>query len=305
MSAPAVAGVDCAHTGRLGTYSRALRVALTITLVFMAVEAIGGWWANSLALLADAGHMLGDGASLALALLAARLAQQPASGRRTYGYLRLEIFAAVINGVVLVGIAVLVVWRAVVRLASPPEVQSGVMLAVASAGFLANLVTLRVLHAGHRHSLNLRGAYLHVVGDLLGSAGAVAAGGIIAFTGWTPADAIVSAVIAILIALSAARLLRDSVDVLLEATPRHISLPRVAEELGSIPGVSDVHDLHVWTVTSGVVAMTGHAVITAPSRGREILAAAADRMQRLGIAHVTFQLEPTEKIADCRLPMGD
>ncbi len=300
MSAVPVAGVDCAHTGRLGSYSRALRIALTITVVFMVAEAVGGWWANSLALLADAGHMLGDGASLALALLAARLAQQPASGRRTYGYLRLEIFAAVINGVVLIGIAVLVVWRAVVRLASPPEVQSGIMLAVASAGFVANLVTMRVLHAGHRHSLNLRGAYLHVMGDLLGSVGAVAAGVIMALTGWTPADAVVSAVIALLIALSAVRLLRDGVDVLLEATPRHIPLERVAEELRSIPGVSDVHDLHVWTVTSGVVAMTGHAVIADPGSGREILAAAADRMQRLGIAHVTFQLEPEEKCEDCQ-----
>lgn len=294
-------GVDCAHTGRLGTHSRALRIAFVITLTFMVAEAVGGWWANSLALLADAGHMLGDGASLALALLAARLAQRPASGRRTYGYLRLEIFAALLNGVVLVGIAVLVVWRALVRLAGPTEIHSGLMLAVATAGFVANLVTLRVLHAGHTHSLNLRGAYLHVVGDLLGSVGAVLAGGIIALSGWTPADAIVSTVIALLIALSAVRLLRDSVDVLLEATPRHVSLARVAEELGSIPGLSDVHDLHVWTVTSGVVALTGHAVIADPSRGREVLATAADRMERLGIGHVTVQLEPGEKSAECRL----
>lgn len=299
MSAAPVAGVDCIHTGRLGKHSRALRVALVITVVFMLTEAAGGWWANSLALLADAGHMLGDAASLGLALLAARLAQQPASGRRTYGYLRLEIFAALINGVVLVSIAVLVVWRAVVRLSSPPEVQSGVMLAVASAGFVANLVTLRVLHAGHTHSLNLRGAYLHVVGDLLGSVGAVLAGGIIALTAWTPADAIVSAVIALLIALSAVRLLRDSVDVLLEATPRHISLARVAEELGTIPGVADVHDLHVWTVTSGVVAMTGHAVIADLAQGQAVLAAAAERMGRLGIGHVTVQLEPERKCEDC------
>jgi cobalt-zinc-cadmium efflux system protein len=305
MSPAPVAGVDCAHTGRLGQHSRALRLALTITVAFMVAEAIGGWWANSLALLADAGHMLGDAAALALALWAARLAQRPASGRRTYGYLRLEIFAALVNGVVLVGIAALVVWRAVVRLSSPPEVHSGVMLAVASAGLVANLVVLRILHAGHTRSLNLRGAYLHVAGDLLGSVGAVTAGGIIALTGWTPADAIVSAVIALLIAVSAVRLLRDSVDVLLEATPRHISLSRVADELRSIPGVSDVHDLHVWTVTSGVVAMTGHAVIVDAARGRDVLAAAAERMGRMGIGHVTVQLEPGEKIRDCRLEIGD
>jgi len=300
VSATPVNGVDCAQTGRLGAYSGALRWALAITLVFMVAEAIGGWWANSLALLADAGHMLGDVVSLGLALLAARLAQRPATGRRTYGYLRLEIFAAVINGAVLIVIAGLITWRAVVRIGSPPDVESGVMLVVAAAGFVANLVTLRLLHAGHRHSLNVRGAYLHVVGDLLGSVGALAAAAIIALTGWTPADAVVSAVIALLIAVGAVRLLRDSVDVLLEATPRHISLERVADELDSIPGVRNVHDLHVWTVTSGVVAMTGHAVIADPGQSERILAAAADRMRQLGIGHVTFQLEPEGKIADCR-----
>jgi cobalt-zinc-cadmium efflux system protein len=300
MTTSPVNGVDCAQTGHLGEYSGALRWALAITLVFMVAEVIGGWWANSLALLADAGHMLGDVASLGLALLAARLAQRPATGRRTYGYLRVEIFASVINGAVLIVIAGLISWRAVARLGNPPDVESGVMLAVAAAGFVANLVTLRLLHAGHRHSLNVRGAYLHVVGDLLGSVGALAAAAIIALTGWTPADAVVSAVIALLIAVGAVRLLRDSVDVLLEATPRHISLERVADELDSIPGVSNVHDLHVWTVTSGVVAMTGHAVIADPGQSERILAAAADRMGRLGIGHVTFQLEPDEKMADCR-----
>jgi cobalt-zinc-cadmium efflux system protein len=306
VNAPApVDAVDCAQTGRLAGQSSALRIALGITLVFMVAEAVGGWWANSLALLADAGHMLADVASLGLALLAARLAQQPATGRRTYGYLRLEIFAAVINGVLLIGIAVLIIWRAFARLSGAPEVRSGLMLAVAAAGFLANVVTLRVLHGGHRHSLNMRGAYLHVLGDLLGSIGAVGAGAIILVTGWMPADAVVSTLIALLVALSAVRLLRDSVDVLLEATPRHISLARVAEELGSIPGISDVHDLHVWTVTSGVVAMTGHAVIADPERSRDALAAAASRMDRLGIGHVTFQLEPEKKIAECRMQSAE
>ena len=298
-------GVDCGQTGRLGEYSGALRLALGITVVFMVAEALGGWWANSLALLADAGHMLGDAASLALALFAAQLARRPATGRRTYGYLRIEILAALTNGVVLIGIAGLIVWRALARLAGPTEVRSGLMLAVAAAGFLANLVTLRVLQAGHRHSLNVRGAYLHVVGDLLGSVGAVAAAVTIVLTGWTPADAVVSTVIALLVAASALRLLRDSVDVLLEATPRHISLERVAEELSAIPGIRDVHDLHVWTVTSGVVAMTGHAVIADSGRSAAVLAAAADRMDRLGIGHVTFQLEPDEKIAECRARNGE
>jgi len=291
-SPQSVPAADCSHTRRGAEDSRALALALVITATFTVAEAVGGWLANSLALLADAGHMLADVGSLALALFAARLAQQPASATRTYGFLRLEIFAAAINGTLLVGIAAAILWRAAMRAAHPEPVAAGLMLAVAIAGLLANLVTLRVLHAGHTHSLNVRGAYLHVLGDLLGSIGAVGAGIVIALTGWMPADAIVSALIAVLVAVSALRLLRDSVDVLLEATPRHISLADVAEELGSIPGVSEVHDLHVWTVTSGMVAMTGHAVVPAAERSPVVLEEAAERMRRLGIEHVTIQLEP-------------
>jgi cobalt-zinc-cadmium efflux system protein len=286
---------DCAHTGRLRGHSRALALALGITVVFMLAEVVGGWLANSLALLADAGHMLGDAASLVLALFAAWLAQRPATATRTYGYLRLEIVAAVLNGAVLIGLAVIIVWRAVGRLTTPPVVQPTLLLAVAAAGLVANLVTLRILHAGHRHSLNLRGAYLHVLGDLLGSVGAVGAGVVMLLTGWTPVDAIVSLLIALLIGVSAVRLLRESVDVLLEAAPAHIALARVAEEFGSIPGVSDVHDLHVWTVTSGVVAMTGHAVVDDVARAPEVLDQVEQRMAGLGIHHVTVQLEPARR----------
>jgi cobalt-zinc-cadmium efflux system protein len=289
----AVAAADCLHVGQRGRDSRALVLALVITAAFTVAEAVGGWLANSLALLADAGHMLADVGSLALALFAARLAQRPPSATRTYGFLRLEIFAAAVNGTLLVGIAGLILWRAVERVGHPTHIASGLMLVVAAAGLLANVATLRVLHAGHTHSLNLRGAYLHVLGDLLGSVGAVGAGVTIVLTGWTPADAIVSGLIAVLIAVSALRLLRDSVDVLLEATPRHISLADVAAELGSIPGVSDVHDLHVWTVTSGMVAMTGHAVVPVTDRSPGVLEEAAERMRRLGIDHVTVQLEPS------------
>lgn len=287
-----VSAVDCAHTGRGARYSRALMTALAITALFMAVEAVGGWLANSLALLADAGHMLADVVSLALAALAARLAQQPASETKTYGYLRMEIFAAVLNGAVLIGLASAILWEAVIRFRSPLAVEPRMLLGVAAAGLFANAVTLRVLHAGHRHSFNVRGAYLHVFGDFLGSLGALGAGVVIALTGWMPVDALVSVAIAVLIGVSALRLLRDSVDVLLEATPRHISLADVARELESIAGVSDVHDLHVWTVTSGVVAMTGHAVLTDPGRSAEVLQTAVDRLAGLGIHHVTIQLEP-------------
>jgi cobalt-zinc-cadmium efflux system protein len=173
------------------------------------------------------------------------------------------------------------------------------MLGVAAAGLVANLVALRLLHAGHDHSLNVRGAYLHVLGDLLGSLGALAAAAIIALTGWTLADPLVSIGIALLVLVGAWRLLRESVDVLLEATPRHISLAAVERELAAIPGVSDIHDLHVWTVTSGVVAMTGHAVVEDPSRHSQILSSVGQSMAGFGIHHVTMQLETN---LSCRDP---
>lgn len=292
ISGSSTAAAACTHRRRSGSHSRALRVALGITATFMVAEAVGGWVANSLALVADAGHMLADVASLTLALVAAHLARQPATPARTYGFLRMEILAAAVNGALLLGLAGVIVYRALLRLAEPPAVASALMLAVAGAGLVANVVTLRILHAGHTDSLNVRGAYLHVLGDLIGSVGAVGAGIVIAVTGWTPADALASILIAGLVAASALRLLRDSVDVLLEATPRHISLAAVARELTSIPGVSEVHDLHVWTVTSGFVAMTGHAVVGETASSGDILAKAAERMRQLGIHHVTIQLEP-------------
>ncbi|HEX9728309.1 MAG TPA: cation diffusion facilitator family transporter [Gemmatimonadales bacterium] len=297
--APVVASVDCTHlSGGLSRHSRALRLALAITLIFMIAEAVGGWLANSLALLADAGHMLGDAASIGLALTMAWVAQRPVTPEKTYGYLRLEILAAVVNGVALFLIAGLIVWQAVGRFSQPPEVRSGLMLGVAVAGLVANLGAMRVLHAGHAHSLNLRGAYLHVLSDLLGSLGAILAAVIIALTGWMPADPIISIVIAILVLGSAWRLLRESVDVLLEATPHHISLRDVQDRIATIPGVSDVHDLHVWTVTSGVIAMTGHAVVEDPARSQGVLETLAQRMEALGIHHVTMQLEEERMCGD-------
>lgn len=287
-----VAAVDCAHRGPgLTQHARALRLALAITVVIMFAEVAGGWIANSLALLADAGHMLGDAASIGLALFVAWIAQRPVTPQKTYGYLRLEILAALVNGVALVGISALIVWQAIGRLGRPPDVQSGVMLGVAAVGLIANLAALHVLHGGHRHSLNMRGAYLHVIGDLLGSIGTLLAGLVIVVTGWTLADPIISIVIALLILVSAWRLVTESVDVLLEATPGNISLGDVETRIASIPGISDVHDLHVWTVTSGMVAMTGHAVLDDPDRSQLVLQLLGERMAELGIHHVTIQLE--------------
>ncbi len=288
----AAPAVGCVHRSALSaTHARALKAVLAITALFMVVEIAGGVLANSLALLADAGHMLTDVAAIGLSLFVARIAQRPATPEKTYGYLRLEILAALINGTALFVIAGAIVVEAVRRMGQPPEVQPGILFGVAAAGLVANLVGMRILREGHRHSLNVRGAYLHIISDLLGSVGAILAGTIIFFTGWFVVDAIISVVIALLILTSAWRLVRESVDVLLEGTPAHISLSDVQQQLAGIPGVHNVHDLHVWTVTSGVVAMSGHVVVEEPELNQPVLETAQRRLADLGIQHVTMQIE--------------
>jgi len=257
----------------------------------MVAEAVGGWLAGSLALLADAGHMLADAAALGLALFAVRVAQRPATAERSFGLLRFEILAALVNGALLLAIAVgigIEAWR---RIQAPPAVDGGLLLAVAGVGLVANVVALAILHRGHQHSLNQRGAYLHVLGDLLGSVGALAAGAIVLGTGWTLADPLISVFISALVLVSAWRLVRESTDVLLEATPAHIALTDVHDRIVSVPGVDSVHDLHVWTVTSGVVAMSGHLVVRNPTDNQPVLEEVQDRLRALGIHHVTVQME--------------
>ncbi len=289
---PSDRSLECAHRiPALGRHTRALKLVLVVTAVFMIVEAVGGWLANSLALMADAAHMFTDVGAISLALFASWIAQRPATAQKTYGYLRLEILAALVNGTALFILTGFIVWDAVRRLAVPQEVEPRILLGVASVGLLVNVFAARLLHAGHRHSLNVRGAYLHVLGDLLGSVGAIAAGVIVWTTGWMPADPLISLGIALLILVGAWRLVRESVDVLLEATPKHIELGRVQEHLSTIPGVADVHDLHVWTLTSGVVAMSGHAVVGDPQVSQQVLDAVQSRMADLGIHHVTMQIE--------------
>jgi len=284
--------VDCRHRQPAASGDgRALRRVLLLTAAFMVVELVGGLVANSLALLADAGHMLTDVGALGLALFAAWFSRRPATPDKTYGYLRIEILAALVNGVTLFVVAGLILWDAVGRIAQPEEVDPVILMGIATGGLVVNLVGARILHGGHRHSLNVRGAYLHVLGDLLGSIGAILAGGIILTTGWTPADPVISVGIALLILLGAWRLLRESTDVLLEATPSHIALGDVATGIASVPGVRSVHDLHVWTLTGGVVAMSGHAVVPDAGRGQAVLVEVQRRMAELGIHHVTLQLE--------------
>lgn len=269
-----------------------LLIVLAITSVFMVVELVGGILSNSLALIADAGHMLSDVAALALSVFALWFARRPATAEKTYGYLRTEILAALVNGATLLVIAGLILWHAWGRVRAPEAVAGELMLAVATGGLLVNIISAFLLHASSGHSLNIRGAYLHVLGDLLGSVGAIAAALVILFTGWTPADPLISALVALLIIVGAWRLVRESVDVLLEAVPRHIDMARVRQALLDVPGVEEVHDLHVWTLTSGYLAMSGHAVIRDPARHQETIGAVHDAMhEKFGISHVTVQIE--------------
>ena len=287
---------NCAHLDPVRRPARAhkrLWWVLGITALFMVVEAIGGWLSGSLALVADAGHMLADVGAIALSLLAGWIAQRPANAEKTYGYLRWEILAALLNGAALLGIAAWVVVEAIARIGSPPQIRTDLFLAVAAAGLIVNLISLRILHAGHGHSLNVRGAYLHVWSDLLGSVGALLAAGIIALTGWTLADPLVSILLALLILVGAWRLVRESTDVLLESVPGHISLRDVEQRIRAVAGVQAVHDLHVWTVTSGIIAMSGHVVAPELERHPDVLRRIRREMATLGIGHVTVQLEST------------
>lgn len=274
--------------------NRRLFAVLLLTAAFMVVEAVGGWISGSLALLADAGHMLTDVGALGLALVSAVIGSRPADQFKTYGYRRWEILAALVNGAALFGIAVWVVIEAVHRIGSPSPVRAGLLLGVAGAGLLVNLIALSILHGGHQHNLNTRGAYLHILGDLLGSVAAISAGLIILTTGWTLADPILSIGVALLILIGAWRLVRESTDVLLESVPRGVSMAEVQRRILGVPGVAAVHDLHVWTVTSGMVAMSGHAVVPDLAHHPAALDGIRGQLAELGIGHVTIQLEVEE-----------
>ena len=274
-----------------GEVSRRLMWVLGITSLFMVAELVGGILSNSLALLADAGHMFTDVAALGLSVFAMHLAQRPPSRRRTFGYVRFEILAALVNGATLLVIAGLIIVEAWERLREPVVIDAVVMLAVASVGLLVNVFGALLLHKHAHDNLNVRGAYLHVLGDLLGSLGAIGAGVVVLTTNWTPADAIISVVIALLILYSAWNLVREATDVLLESAPAHLDMEGLLDELESIRGLDDVHDVHVWTLTSGFVALSAHGVIDDPADHTRVLDEVRTRMRKLGIEHVTFQLE--------------
>ncbi len=279
-----------AHRGRLA-------LVLGITLTVLVAEVIGGLLAGSLALLADAGHMLTDSAGLILALLGASLATRAASARRTFGLQRAEVLAALSNALLLVGVAVWVLIQAVDRLREPAAVDSGLMLVVAIIGALANAAGLLILRRGREESLNVRGAYLEVLADLFGSVAVIGAAILIMITDWTRFDAIASLLIFALILPRAWSLLREVVDVLLEATPRGVDPAQIRQHIIGVAGVVDVHDLHVWAITSGVPVLSAHVIVDEAciSQGRsgEVLDRLAECLgDHFDVDHCTFQLEP-------------
>lgn len=280
---------------------RVLWITFGLTFTYFFVEVVGGLVTNSLALLADAAHMLTDVGGLGLALFAAWMSTKPATPAKTYGYYRVEILAALANAVVLFLLSFYILYEAYGRFREPPEVASGLMLAVATVGLIVNLIGIWLLRRSAKESLNMQGAFLEVVGDLLGSIGVLLAGGIMLLTGWYYADPIFSVVIGLFILPRTWKLMTQAVNILLEASPAHINLADVEREMLAVPGVASVHDLHAWTITSGIDSLSAHVVL---SDGEQPQGAAAvtERLttvlkDKFGIAHSTVQVEPTSRRA--------
>jgi cobalt-zinc-cadmium efflux system protein len=274
-------------------HEKRLLWTLVLAAAYMLAEGIGGYLTGSLALYADAGHMLSDVAALGLSVFAIRISQRPPTLTRTYGHHRTEILAALANGATLVAISVYVVIEACRRLAAPTEVNAPVMMAVATGGLLFNIVGLHLL-AGGRDNLNVRGAWLHVATDALGSLQTIVAGALIWAFGWRWADPVASIIIALLVIYSSWSLLRDAVEVLMEGAPRHVDVLEVRAALAGVPGVVGVHDLHVWTITSGREALSAHLVCEPSPRAPMLDQVRGTLADRFGIRHVTVQIEHDE-----------
>jgi len=273
-----------------------LVVVLCLSLAVLAVELIGGLAANSLALLADAGHVLADVVGMLVVLVAIWIGSRPASSERTFGYLRVEILAAVLNAGLLFAVAAFILYEAWRRFSEPPVVVSGLMLAVALFGLVVNAISLWLLRDAQARSLSMRGAYLEVLGDLAGSAAAVIAAVVIALTGLNGADIVASVVIALLILPRTWRLLKDAIDVLLEATPGGVDMGEVRTHILSAQGVADVHDLHAWSITSGVNVVSAHVVLDAGAEPAAVLDELCSCLSGdFDIEHSTFQLETRDR----------
>ncbi len=276
---------------------RRIAAALAISVAILVVELLAGVASNSLALMADAGHLFADVSGMALSLAAIWVAARPRTDGRTFGLYRLEIVAATANAILLLGVSIVVVVEGVRRFLAPPEIASGIVIVVAAIALLGNAVSLRLLAEGRHESLNVRGAYLEVAGDLLGAGAVLLAGLVIFATGWAQADAVASIVIGILIVPRAIGLLRDSIDILLEATPKGVDLEEVRRHILEASGVADVHDLHAWTITSGLNVVSAHVVLTPTGQPGDVL----DELGRcltddFDINHSTFQLETPDHV---------
>ncbi|GAB4074044.1 CDF family zinc transporter CzcD [Barrientosiimonas marina] len=283
------------HDHAHGANKKALMISFLIIFVYMLVEVVGGFLSGSLALLSDAGHMLSDAASLGVGLLAFKFGEKNASYEKTYGYKRFEILAAVFNGAVLIVISLLIFYEAFQRFMAPPEVASTGMLVVACIGLIVNLVVARVLHGGDKdENLNMRAAFLHVLGDLLGSIGAVTAAILIMLFDWTWADPLASVIVAILVLISGWRVTKDAVHVLMEGTPENVELDDIIKTIENIPDVISIHDLHVWSIRSGQNALSCHAVVDGHLSvydSQKLLQTIEHEMAHKEIGHVTVQME--------------
>lgn len=271
-----------------------LGIILFLTAGYMIAEFFGGIFTNSLALLADAGHMLSDVAALSLSFFAIWLSLKPASPTRTYGFYRTEILAALINGVALVGIAVFIIYEAYQRIFTLPEIKAPLMIAIAIGGLIINIIGVLLLHGSSKENLNIKGAFLHIIGDLLGSIGTIIAGFIILIWNFNLADPIISFIIAALILISAIRLVIEATNVLLEATPSHINVESIKEAILEIPLVEDVHDLHVWSISSKNIALSVHVVSASANCGPILCTIDGLIKEKFGINHSTIQIEPKE-----------
>ncbi len=277
-----------------------LTIVLALTTGFMVVEAVAGWYTGSLALIADAGHMLGDVAALALALFAVWLSSKPAGRSRTYGFHRSEILAALANSVLLVVISIAIFCEAIHRFSLPPEIQSGPMLVVAVLGLIVNLISMKLLGAHSHGSLNAKAAYLEVFSDMLASCAVIVAGLVIMFTGWYLADPILSAILSIFIVSRTWGLLKESVEILMESAPREFDLEALTKALLTADGVVQVHDLHVWTITSGLLAMSCHLTIEPEADSQAVLSQVNALMEKdFKISHTTIQIELADSERKC------
>lgn len=280
-----------------GGSSGRLMISLLLTLSFAAVEAIGGWWSGSLALLGDAGHMFTDSAALVIALVAAIMMQRPPSDRLTYGHGRIEVIAAIVNSVFMLLIVAGIVIEAIDRFRNPGAIDAASVMLIGGVGLIVNVFVALVL-SGDSHNLNTRAALLHVIGDLLGSVAAIVSGVVIYFWGWLPADPIVSIFICSLIVVSSFRLLREATNIIMEGVPGHLDLREVGEAMaGGNEAVRSVHDLHIWTLSSGHIALSAHVVISEMEQWPTVLQAEQQLLQtRFGISHATLQPEIAQEV---------